>query len=201
VGAASLLAAATFGLVAIGKERQMEACVRLGKPRSYAVQDYDSTIHASFLTLVTAPVGFLLSGIGNLILIGGGPAVRLAGILTAVGTVRQTAAGISHFDHPPRWMGRSTVLLVILGAALNPLGTIPGIIDPAGVTPIQAKIAWLLWGACTCVWGVTLAMIAFRRRAQATAWSVRTARSPSISGTARSSDFQLRRWAEAIFAS
>jgi len=56
---AMILASASFALVSIRKDRQMEAFLRLGKPGIFAVEDYNSTIHASFLTLGTATLGWL----------------------------------------------------------------------------------------------------------------------------------------------
>ncbi|MSV43805.1 MAG: hypothetical protein F2911_10095, partial [Actinobacteria bacterium] len=117
-GAAALLAASTIGLVAIRRGRRVEAYVRLSTSGAYGDGDYDSTLHASFLTLVTAAVGFLLSAISNLILIGGGgPEARLAWILAALGALLRTMAIISHFEHLSQWMGRSAVVLALLACA------------------------------------------------------------------------------------
>ena len=105
--AASLLAAASIGLAAVRKEKQMEAHLASGRPGMYASEDYSTTVHASFLSLVTGAVGALLTGIASLMLIGGGgPATRLSWILYAIGSVLLAAAIIAHIEHLSLSLGR-----------------------------------------------------------------------------------------------
>jgi len=164
---ALLLAAASFALVAIRKERQMEVFLCLGKPGISAVEDYDSTIHASFLTMGTAALGFLLVGLSKLILVGGGgPAYRLGWIVAAIGSALYTVALISHFEHLSRWMGLPAFALGIFGSALYPVMCIVSAANANGEVHVLGTAAWLLWGALTFVCGITLGWLAFCRRGQ-----------------------------------
>ncbi|CAB5035630.1 MAG: hypothetical protein F2911_07585 [Actinobacteria bacterium] len=165
--AASLLAAASIGLAAVRKEKQMEAHLASGRPGMYASEDYSTTVHASFLSLVTGAVGALLTGIASLMLIGGGgPATRLSWILYAIGSVLLAAAIIAHIEHLSLSLGRPAVILGSLAMILNAVSALPGVFDPAGSNTLDTTLIWLLFAGSATIAAIAIGLVAVRRRAQ-----------------------------------
>ena len=164
---AALLGAASFGLMAIRKEKRMEAHLAAGNSGSYAMEDHHSTVHASFLSLVTGAMACLLAAIGSLVLIdGGGPAARLGWILLALSGVLAAVALIWHVEHLSLSLGRAAVGLAVLGSVLAALSNLPGVFDPNGNSAFGAQLYWILWGAAATVLGISGGVMAVRRRAQ-----------------------------------
>ena len=165
--AASLLAAASIGLAAVRKEKQMEAHLASGRPGMYASEDYSTTVHASFLSLVTGAVGALLTGIASLMLIGGGgPATRLSWILYAIGSVLLAAAIIAHIEHLSLSLGRPAVILGSLAMILNAVSALPGVFDPAGSNTLDTTLIWFLFAGSATIAAIAIGLVAVRRRAQ-----------------------------------
>jgi len=165
--AASLLAAASIGLAAVRKEKQMEAHLASGRPGMYAAEDYSTTVHASFLSLVTGAVGALLAGIASLMLIGGGgPATRLSWILYAIGSVLLAAAIIAHIEHLSLSLGRPAVILGSLAMILNAVSVLPGVFDPVGSNTFGTTLVWLLFAGSATIAAIAIGLVAVRRRAQ-----------------------------------
>ena len=165
--AASLLAAASIGLAAVRKEKQMEAHLASGRPGMYASEDYSTTVHASFLSLVTGAVGALLAGIASLMLIGGGgPATRLSWILYAIGSVLLAAAIIAHIEHLSLSLGRPAVILGSLAVILNAVSALPGVFDPVGSNTFGTTLVWFLFAGSATIAAIAIGLVAVRRRAQ-----------------------------------
>lgn len=168
-GASALLAAAGLAFAAIRKERLMEAHLATGRTGSFAVDDYDSTIHASFLSLLTGGLGFLLLAIGMLALIdGGGPADRRGWILQALGGVLLAVALISHIEHLAPSIGHPAIVSGALFGILQAVGSVLAVLDPVGANAFGAPVLLVVFGCSWLAAGISLTLIAARRRAQDT---------------------------------
>ncbi len=165
--ASSIFAAASLALAAMRKEARLTAHLASGNTGSYAVEDYATTVHASFLSLVTGALGFLLAGISSLILIGGGgPAIRLSWILFSLGSLVIAVAVISHIEHLSLSLGRPAIIIGALAMVLNALSTVPGVLDPVGSDTFGTRFSWVLWGAASVAATIAIGLVAIRRRAQ-----------------------------------
>ncbi|MEI8058214.1 MAG: hypothetical protein WCI29_12495 [Actinomycetes bacterium] len=167
LAAAALCAAASVALAAMRKEARLVAHLAQGNSGAYAAEDFHTTVHASFFSLVTGALGFLLMAIGSLILIGGGgPAARLGWILQTISWVLIAVAIIAHLGHLSRSVGRLALVLAVIGLILNALATLPACIDPSGAGPIGPEVQWIAWGIADILGGISAALVAVSRRAQ-----------------------------------
>ena len=165
--ASALCAAASLALAAMRKESRLVARLAKGDSGAYEAEDFHSTVHASFLSLVTGAVGFLLMAIGSLIIIGGGgPAARLAWIVQTISWVLIAVAIIAHMAHLSRSVGRLALVLAVIGLIVNALATVPAFIDPSGAGSIGPDVQWIAWGIANILTGISAALVAVRRRAQ-----------------------------------
>jgi len=164
---AALLAAASLALVAVRKEKLMEQHIALGETGKFAVEDYQTAVPASFLSLMSGALGFLLTGIGWLMLYDvGASSVRLAWTMMTLGSFLLAVAIIAHIEHLTMSIGRAAIWLGAAAAVLNGLAAIPGFFDATGDSSIGAELSWVMWGI-TCLMGaLALAIVAMRRRAQ-----------------------------------
>ena len=164
---AGLLAAASLALVAMRKEKLMEQHIALGETGKFAVNDYQTTVHASFLSLMSGALACLLTGISQLMLInGGGSSAQLAWVLLALSWLLMAVAIISHIEHLSMSIGRAAVWLGAAAAVLNALGAIPMFFDLNGDSSIGGELSWIMWGITCLVAALALAIVAMRRRAQ-----------------------------------
>jgi len=162
-----LLGAASIALAAVRKEKRMEAHLASGRPGMYAAEDFATTVHASFLSLVTGAAGLLLAGIASLILAAGvGPASRLAWILVTIGSGLLVVAIASHIQHLSRSMGRPGVIVGIVALILGTLSFLPAVFDPTGAGVFAAQLSWLLWAVASTAGGISIGLVAIRRRGQ-----------------------------------
>ena len=164
---AALLAAVSLALVAMRKEKLMEQHIALGETGKFAVEDYQTTVHASFLSLMAAALGCLLTAIGWFMLVnGGGSSTQLAWALNAVGSVLVAVAIIAHIEHLTMSIGRAAIWLGAAAAVLSALGCIPSFFEMTSDSSIGGQLTWIMWGI-TCVFAaLALAIVAMRRRAQ-----------------------------------
>lgn len=164
---AALLAAASLALVAVRKEKLMEQHIALGETGKFAVDDYETTVHASFLSLMSGALACLLAGIAQLMLINGaGSAAQLAWALFALASVFLAVAIISHIEHLSMSIGRAAVWLGAAAAVLNGLGCIPSFFELTNESTIGGKLTWIMWGITCLIATLALAIVAMRRRAQ-----------------------------------
>jgi len=164
---AGLLAAASLALVAVRKEKLMEQHIALGETGKFAVEDYQTTVHASFLSLMSGALACLLTGIGWLMLFdGGGSSAKLAWALLTLGSLLMAVAIIAHIEHLTMSIGRAAIWLGAGAAVLNALGSIPSYFDATGNSSIGGKLTWIMWGVTCLLAALALAIVAMRRRAQ-----------------------------------
>ena len=164
---AALLAAASLALVAVRKEKLMEQHIALGETGKFAVEDYQTTVHASFLSLMSGALAFLLTGIGWLMLIdGGGSSAKLAWALLTLGSLLLAVAIIAHIEHLTMSIGRAAIWLGAAAAVLSALGSIPGYFAATGDNSIGGELTWIMWGVSCVLAALALAIVAMRRRAQ-----------------------------------
>ncbi|CAB4953431.1 MAG: hypothetical protein F2842_07765 [Actinobacteria bacterium] len=150
VGAGWVLGGVGLAMVAVHKEGQMKAT--LTDYASGAPWQARVTVHASFLTLITAAIGLVLYGVGAIGLTnaaGRGPLVLMSvgGVLAAIGV-------ISHVEHLVPRIGLVAVIAGILSPLFWAASTIPNAIDPSNsangsVTRLCLGIGALL-GALAC---------------------------------------------------
>ena len=164
---APLLTAVSLTLVAMRKEKLMEQHIALGETGKFAVDDYETTVHASFLSLMSGALACLLAGIAQLMLINGaGSAAQLAWALFALASVFLAVAIISHIEHLSMSIGRAAVWLGAAAAVLNGLGCIPSFFELTNESTIGGKLTWIMWGITRLIATLALAIVAMRRRAQ-----------------------------------
>ena len=164
---APLLTAVSLTLVAMRKEKLMEQHIALGETGKFAVDDYETTVHASFLSLMSGALACLLAGIAQLMLINGaGSAAQLAWALFALASVFLAVAIISHIEHLSMSIGRAAVWLGAAAAVLNGLGCIPSFFELTNESTIGGKLTWIMWGITCLIATLALAIVAMRRRAQ-----------------------------------
>ena len=151
VGAGFALAGVGIAAVAVHKEGQMKSTLAecaAGAPWVDRV-----TVHASFLTLITGAVGFILYGIGILGRInidGRGPFV-----LMCVGSVLAAIGVISHVEHLIPRIGLAAVIVAILAPLFYAANPFLAAFDPANAATstywhVCLGIGTLL-GALACV--------------------------------------------------
>jgi hypothetical protein len=166
-GASFLLAAVSLGLTALAKEAELLAAGARAYPPCQIGCGCAPIIHASFLSLGTAALGSLLQAISFFGLIGGGGLnARLIFILGTVGPILIALGIVAHIAHLSARLGRAAVVLGIAGAAMVGVCNIPGISDPAGAGELGTELMWILWAAGMFLGGLSLALVAIRKRSQ-----------------------------------
>ena len=119
-------------------------------------------IHASPTVLLLAAIGLAFFGVGRLL---GSPVIgstysQWGSVLACAGSVVVVIALVLHVDHLSFRIGRSAVVLVILGAIANGVGNLLGSLNVSGINP-----RWF-FGAGWVLAGVGLAMVAVHKEGQ-----------------------------------
>jgi len=119
-------------------------------------------IHASPLVLILAAIGLALYGVGKLL---GSPAPGaghspVGSTLAFVGMAVVVLAVVLHVDHLSYRIGRSAVVLMIIGAILMGVGQLLGTLNAS-----RTSVVWAI-GAALVVGGVGLAMVAVHKEGQ-----------------------------------
>jgi len=119
-------------------------------------------IHASPTVLILAAIGFALRGVGRLLgLVMFGPTHSSLGSTFAfVGTAALLFAVVLHVDHLSYRIGRSAVVLMILGAIVLGVGNLLGALNVSIINPLMFS------GASFALGGVGLAMVAVHKEGQ-----------------------------------
>jgi len=119
-------------------------------------------IHASPLVLILAAIGLALYGVGKLL---GSPAPGaghspVGSTLAFVGMAVVVLAVVLHVDHLSYRIGRSAVVLMIIGAILMGVGQLVGTLNASRIS-----VVWAI-GAAFVVGGAGLAMVAVHKEGQ-----------------------------------
>ena len=145
-GVGYVLGGVGVAMVAVHKEREMQRTLdECAKGNPYRSQ---VTVHASFLSLITAASGLTLYGLGLMATVNAhnrNPYILMCGgaILVAIGI-------ISHVEHLVPRIGLVAVIAAIAGAIFFAIAWIPGALNPANIassvisTPVCLGIGALL---------------------------------------------------------
>ena len=129
-GAGHLLVGLGILMVAVHKEMQMKAALE-----HYAQNPGGSppeiTVHASFVSLLSAAGGLILVAISEFSDIGGQPRNRFDFILRAVGALLITVGIVTHIDHLTRRIGLAAVVVGIVASLCWFAAYLPRVYNPA----------------------------------------------------------------------
>ena len=154
-----------LGLLAIivHKERQIEA----GIEQIADVGDSDESnisVHASFFSLSTGFLGFILYAAGYLQLVGLPEGTRWSWTLQLIGCLLLAVAGISHLEHLVRHIGHGALVFAVAGLLLLAVSSLPFVVNPANVgSPDWGQTFWNVWGA-GALCGAAASALVMRRK-------------------------------------
>ena len=151
--------------VAMHKEKQLERA--LGQPAASSTddEDYDLTVHASFLSLITASVGLILYAIGYLQLVGHPLGTRSAWSLQTIGGMLIALGIVTHITHLRRRIGTPAVVFGLLGAACMAFSCLPYAVNPSNIlSPSWGQCWWSVWGAGAVFGAVGIGLVILRKR-------------------------------------
>jgi len=146
---------AGFAAVAVHKERQIEHGIT--QVRDLGDTDMSNvSVHASFLSLITGSVGFLLYAVGYVQLLEVAGGTRWSWILQIAGCVLLAVAIVYHLERLVHHIGISAVLCGVVSAITLAISSVPFAIDPENYnsSPQWAQFFWNVWGV-----GATFAAI------------------------------------------
>ena len=155
-GAAFLLISLSLFLVVARKEAQLE----LG------TSDPLTTIHASFKSLTFAAVGFFMTGICYLeVAHSDGRWSRLDKSLVAIGLALIAVGVTTHIDHITNRLGRTAVVLGIIGIFMRALAYLPLVANLSFATIEQwYRVGRYVSGAGLILVAVGLVLVSLRKR-------------------------------------
>jgi len=119
-------------------------------------------IHASPMVLILGAIGLAIYGVGRLLgsAIFGSAHGQLGSAIAFVGTAVLVVAVVLHVDHLSFRLGRSAVVLVIIGAIAVGIGNLLGALNASSKGPL-----WFV-GAGFALAGVGVAMVAVHKEGQ-----------------------------------
>jgi len=160
-----LFLSAALASVAVHKERQIEH--RIAQVRDIGDTDMSNvSVHASFLTLITGSVGFLLYAVGYVQLIEVAGGTRWSWMLQVIGCMLLAVAMINHLEHLVRHIGLGAVIFGVLGAVILSISSIPFVVDPENYisSPYWAQFFWNVWGVGATCAAISILFIIMRKR-------------------------------------
>ena len=158
----------TLGLglaaVAIHKEKQLER--GLAQVTDVGATDpADITVHASFLSLISASVGLILNGLGTLQQIGSPAATREAWVLQVLGMVLVAAGIIAHITRLGDHIGKGSVAFGIIGSIVLAVSCLPYAVDPHTFTSSTwGQAYWNVWGTGAVCGAIAIGLVILRKR-------------------------------------
>jgi hypothetical protein len=162
-GAGHLLVGLGLLMIAVHKEVQMKAALehyetnRGGEPP-------EITVHASFVSLLSAAVGLVLVAISEFADIGGYPRTRFDFILRAVGALLIVVGIVTHIDHLTRRIGLAAVATGILASVCWFFAYVPRVYDPANdFDPSWSDVKWVAFGCAYLLAAVAGALVIMRK--------------------------------------
>jgi hypothetical protein len=145
-GAGHLLVGLGILMVAVHKEMQMKVALE-----HYASNQGETapevTVHASFVSLLSAAAGLILVAISEFNDLGGHPRTRFDFILRAVGALLITVGIVTHIDHLTRRIGLSAVVVGIVASLFWFAAYLPRVYNPAfDFDASWSDAKWVLFG-------------------------------------------------------
>ncbi len=151
--------------VALHKEKQLEHALAEPTASAGAESDYNLTVHASFLSLITASVGLILYAIGYLQLVGNPLGSRSAWSLQTIGGMLIALGIATHITHLRRRIGTLAVVFGLLGAVCMAFSCLPYAVNPNNiVSPAWGQCWWNVWGAGAVFAAVSVGLVIFRKQ-------------------------------------
>jgi hypothetical protein len=159
-----------FGLgimmVAIHKEQQMKAALEHGGTNA-SDEGPDVTVHASFLSLISASLGLIFIAISEYNDISGDPVHRgrFDFLLRAIGAVLITVGIISHIEHLTNRIGRPAVYAAILGSVCWLLAYVPRVYNPSwDGSASWSDVKWVAFGVAYLFGALAGALVLVHKR-------------------------------------
>ncbi|HEY8217250.1 MAG TPA: hypothetical protein VIH82_08950, partial [Acidimicrobiia bacterium] len=162
-GAGHLLVGLGILMVAVHKEMQMKAALdhytsNRGGPAP------EVTVHASFVSLLSAAGGLVLVAISEFNDIGGHPRTRFDFILRAVGALLITVGIVTHIDHLTRRIGLAAVVVGILASLCWFGAYLPRVYNPAfDFDASWSDVKWVLFGLAYVLAAVAGGLVVMRK--------------------------------------
>jgi len=124
-------------------------------------------IHVTRATLGLTALGFLVWGIGYLVVWQSITATRLDWVLCVLGPLLLAAAVLNHLNHHRRRFGLLTLVVLNVAIALQALVFVPFALDPSlGGTPVWSEFAYDVWGLSWVIGAVGVLMVLARKRSR-----------------------------------
>jgi hypothetical protein len=155
---------AGFAAIAVHKERQIEHGI--AQVRDLGDTDMANvSVHASFLSLITGSVGFLLYAVGYVQLLEVAGGTRWSWILQSIGCALLALAVIYHLERLVHHLGIPAVLCGALSAIILAISSLPFAIDTENYisSPDWAQFFWNVWGAGTTLAAISILFIIHRK--------------------------------------
>lgn len=150
-------------MIAVHKEQQMKAALEhpgINSDEGSA----DITVHASFLSLISASGGLILIAISEYGDIGGDPRTRFDFILRAVGALLVIVGIITHIDHLTRRIGLPAVVAGIAGSVCWFLAYVPRVYNPSfDGSASWSDAKWVAFGVAYLLGSLTCALVLGRK--------------------------------------
>ena len=138
----------------------MAASVTMKAPADEAVEP----IHVSVASLTCGIVGFAAWGVGSLVRAGNLENVQVAEALEVVGPLLIALAIILHVDHLSYRIGRTAVVLLIIGPIVYGVSRIPALFEADGIRWFRYEYA--SYGAGHLLVGLGILMVAVHKETQ-----------------------------------
>lgn len=174
-GASYILIGLGLAAVAVHKEKQIErGLVQVADVG--ATDPADITVHASFFSLISASLGAILVGVGNVLTTSLPMDTREAWVFQTLGSTLVAVGIISHIEHLGRHIGRAAVAFGIFGTILMAINTLPYAIEPSNVISSNwGQVMWNVFGAGLLCAAIAVGLVILRKRSvEAESASVKT---------------------------
>lgn len=149
-------------MIAVHKEQQMKAA--LANPATSGQGSLDVTVHASFLSLISAASGLIFIAISEFGDIGGDPRSRFDFMLRAVGALLITVGIITHIDHLTRRIGLPAVVAGIAGSVCWFLAYLPRVYNPSfDGSASWSDAKWVAFGVAYLLGSLACALVLARK--------------------------------------
>jgi TRAP-type mannitol/chloroaromatic compound transport system permease small subunit len=162
-GAGHLLVGLGILMVAVHKETQMKAALEHYASNQGGAPP-EITVHASFVSLLSAAGGLILVAISEFNDIGGHPRTRFDFILRSVGALLITLGIVTHIDHLTRRIGLAAVVVGILASLCWFGAYLPRVYNPSfDFDASWSDVKWVLFGCAYLLAALAGALVLMRK--------------------------------------
>jgi hypothetical protein len=162
-GAGHLLVGLGILMVAVHKETQMKAALEHYASNAGGAPP-EITVHASFVSLLSAAGGLILVAVSEFNDIGGHPRTRFDFILRAIGALLITLGIVTHIDHLTRRIGLAAVAVGIAASLCWFAAYLPRVYNPSfDFDASWSDVKWVLFGAAYLLAALAGALVIMRK--------------------------------------